>query len=118
MPIDPEKTKGIIETLRKMSSSELAVTLFLIVAAVSGAFWIENRYAKIAETQAQIERTEAYIKKAEIEIKKHKAEILQMHVKTLELIKLQPKNVQDTIERNSQAFMERYRQLESLDPTK
>lgn len=106
MPIDTEKTKGIIDTLRKMSSRELAVTLFLIVGAVSGAFWIENRYAKIAETKADIEKTEQ-------DIKRHKAEIIQMHVRTLELIKIQPKEIQEQIEKNSNAFMENYKRLES-----
>ena len=106
MPIDTEKTKGIIDTVKKMTSRELAVTLFLIVGGISGSFWIENRYAKIAETKSDIER-------AEQEIKKHKAEIIQMHIRTLELIKIQPKEVQDTIERNSKSFMENYSRLES-----
>lgn len=106
MPIDPDKTKGIIETLRKMSSRELAVTLFLIVGGISGAFWIENRYAKIAETKLDIERTEQ-------EIIKHKAEIIQMHIRTLELIRIQPKEVQETIERNSKSFMDNYNRLQS-----
>jgi len=107
MPIDTEKTKGIIDTLRRMTSKELAVTLFLVVGGVSCAFWVENRYAKIAETKSDIER-------AEQEIKKHKAEIIQMHVRTLELLKIQPKEVQETIERNSKSFMENYNRLESL----
>lgn len=94
-----------------MSSKEIAVTLFLIVVAVSGAFWIENRYAKISETKSSIEQTE-------MEIKKHKAEIIQMHVRTLELIRMQPKEVQEQIERNSQAFMENYNRLNRLDPKK
>ena len=38
MGVDIEKTSGIIATLRRMSSRELATTVFLIVAAVSGAF--------------------------------------------------------------------------------
>lgn len=118
MPLDPDKTTGIIDTLKKMSSRELAVTLFLIVGAVMGTFWIEGRYAKIKETKEEIEKTEASIKKTEAEIKKHKLEILQMHIKTLELIKLQPKSVQETIDRNSQAFMENYRRLESLDSSR
>jgi hypothetical protein len=68
--------------------------------------WIENRYAKITETKQQIERTEQ-------EIKKHKAEIIQMHIRTLELIRMQPKEVQEQIEKNIQSFMENYRRLES-----
>jgi hypothetical protein len=106
MPVDVEKTKGIIDTLRKMSSKELAVTLFLVVGAVSGAFWIENRYAKIEETRSRIENTE-------IEIRKHKEEIIQMHIRTLELIRIQPKEVQEAIDKNSRAFMENYKRLES-----
>jgi len=106
MAVDVEKTKNIIDTLRKMTSRELAVTLFLVVSAVAGAMWIENRYAKITETKQQIERTEQ-------EIKKHKAEIIQMHIRTLELIRMQPKEVQEQIEKNIQSFMENYRRLES-----
>jgi hypothetical protein len=106
MPIDIDKSKSIIDTVRKMSSRELAVTLFLIVSSVVGAMWIENRYAKITETKQQIERTEQ-------EIKKHKAEIIQMHIRTLELIRMQPKEVQEQIEKNIQSFMENYRRLES-----
>ena len=108
MPVDVEKTKGIIDTLRKMSSKELAVTLFLVVGAVSGAFWIENRYAKIEETRSRIENTE-------IEIRKHKEEIIQMHIRTLELIRIQPKEVQEAIDKNSRAFMENYKRLSSTN---
>ena len=106
MTVDIDKSKSIIDTLRKMTSRELAVTLFLIVSSVVGAMWIENRYAKITETKQQIERTEQ-------EIKKHKAEIIQMHIRTLELIRMQPKEVQEQIEKNIQSFMENYRRLES-----
>lgn len=106
MPVDVEKTESIIDTIKNMSAKELAVTVFLVVGAVFLAFWVEGRYAKIEETRTSIERTEA-------EIRKHKEEIIQMHVKTLELIKLQPKEVQETIDRNSKSFMENYRRLES-----
>lgn len=107
MSLDPDKTATVIGTLRGMTSKELAVTVVLVVCAVSASFWIENRYAKIEETRASIERTEA-------EIRKHKEEIIQMHVRTLELIKVQPPQVQETIERNSKTFMENYRRLESV----
>jgi len=106
MSLDIDKTRGILDTLRRMSSKELAVTLFLICTSVSGAFWIENRYAKINETKLEIDKTET-------EIRKHKEEIMQMHVRTLELIRLQPKEVQETIDKNSRLFMENYRRLES-----
>lgn len=104
--IDHESAAGVISTLRRMSSKELGVTIFIASFAVVLAFWIENRYAKIEETRASIERTES-------EIRKHKEEIIQMHIRTLELIKLQPKEVQDSIDRNSKSFMENYRRLES-----
>lgn len=110
MPVDVEKTKGIIDTLRKMSSKELAVTIFLIVGAVSGAFWIENRYAKIEETRSGIEKTK-------LEIQRHKEEIIQMHVRTLELIRLQPKEVQEAIDKNSRMFMENYKRLDTPQST-
>jgi HAMP domain-containing protein len=118
MPVDIDKTKGIIDTLKGMSSKELAVTIFLIVSAVILAFWIEGRYAKIEETRAEIQKTEAYIRRTEAEIKKHKHEILQMHIKTLELIKLQPKHVQESIDRSSKLFMENFRRLESSEEQK
>lgn len=104
--VDVEKTKNIIDTIKGMSSRELATTIFLVVAAVAGAFWVEGRYAKIEETRTGIERTEA-------DIRKHKEEIIQMHVRTLELIKAQPPAVQEQIEKNSRNFMENYRRLES-----
>ena len=106
MPIDPDKTKSVIDTLKKMSSKELAVTIFLMVGAVSAAFWVENRYAKIEETRAAIE-------KAEMDIRKHKDEIIQMHVRTFELLKAQPKPIRDQIEKNSNDFMENYRRLQT-----
>lgn len=106
MPVDVEKTESVIDTLKNMTSKELAVTLFLIISTVLLAFWVEGRYAKIEETRESIARTE-------MEIRKHKEEIIQMHIKTLELIKLQPKEVQETIDRNSKSFMENYRRLES-----
>ena len=113
MSMDPDKVKKVIDTVKTMTSSQLSVTIYLIIAGITGAFWIENRYAKIAETETQIQKTEAYIRKAEQDIKKHKAEILQMHIKTLELINLQPPHIRSTIERNSKAFLENYSRLES-----
>jgi len=111
MAIDVEKTKGIIDVIKEMTSKELAVTLFLMVGSVSLAFWVENRYAKIEETQAEIEITRKEIKKTEQEIERHKFEIIQMHVRSLELIKAQPKSVQETIDKNSNSFMENYKRL-------
>lgn len=104
MPVDIEKTKGIIDTIKGMSSKELAVTIFLMCGAVSLAFWVENRYAKIEETQAEIKKTEE-------EIQRHKFEIIQMHVRTLELIKLQPKEVQEAIDKNSNSFMQNFKRM-------
>lgn len=80
--------------------------IFFMVGSIFVYNWVENRYAKMKETRESIERTET-------EIRKHKEEIIQMHVRTLELIKIQPKEVQEKIEKNSRDFMENYRRLEN-----
>lgn len=41
--------------LKKLKGTELALIASLIASAVYGAFWIENRYAKIADTQARLD---------------------------------------------------------------
>lgn len=61
MGVDIEKTAGVIGTLRRMTNRELATTIFLIVASVSAAFWVENRYAKIQDTQADLNRQQQEI---------------------------------------------------------
>lgn len=61
MTVDIEKTASIITTLRRMSSKELATTIFLIIATVTSAFWIENRYAKLVDTQQRIEQQQTEI---------------------------------------------------------
>lgn len=113
MAVDIKETKNIIDILKKMSSAELAVTIFLMFAAVYGAFWIEGRYVKIKQLKEEIERTEASIKVTEQDIKKHKTEILLMNARTLEILKQYPEPVQDTIERNSKKFVENYLRLEN-----
>lgn len=115
MPIDIKKTENVIDVLRKMSSGELAVLIFFVclsvVASIGTYAWIEGRYAKIKDTEANIKKTEAAIQKTEAMILQHKAEILQTHIKTLELIKVQPKNVREEIEKNSRDALETYRRL-------
>lgn len=98
-------TEEVVKTLLGLTPQQWAVVVFLIVGAVSAAFWVENRYAKIQETRSDIERTQ-------MEIMRHKDEILQMHFKTLELIRLQPPAVQAQIERNAKATHEQYMRLQ------
>lgn len=98
-------SEEIIKTILGLTASQWALVIFLVVGSVSLAFWVENRYAKIEETKSSIEKTEN-------EIKRHKDEILQMHFKTLELIRIQPKSVQEEIEKNSRATHEQYLRLE------
>jgi hypothetical protein len=103
--MDLKNAQTIFDVIKGMSGAELAVTAVICISSVMGASWVENRYAKMKDTQESISRTEA-------EIRKHKDEIIQMHVRTLELIKLQPKEVQQMITDNSKAFMENYRRME------
>lgn len=117
MSIDIKKTETVIDTLRKMSSTELAVTLFLIISAVvgavGGAFWVEGRYVKMKQLRDEMAKIESSIKQTEQDIKKHKTEILLMSAKNLEILKQFPEPVQDKIERNSKKFVENYLRLES-----
>lgn len=59
--MDVDKTAGIIDTIKGMSSKELAVTLVLIVSCVLAAFWVENRYAKMRDTQIELGRQQQEI---------------------------------------------------------
>lgn len=98
-------TEEIIKTAFGLTPLQWAFVILLLVFGVSLSFWIENRYAKIEETKKSIEKTEN-------EIRKHKDEILQMHFKTLELIRLQPKSVQEEIDKNSKMTLEQFKRLE------
>lgn len=92
MTPDPEKTAGLIDTLRKMTSKELAATLVLIVFFVGAAFWVENRYAKLSETQERIER--------------HQIQLVQMQTQILEVINAQSPEVQKQIRERSKEFID------------
>ena len=61
MTINTNDTSGIIDTVRGMNSKELAVTLFLIIGCVGAAFWVENRYAKLRDTQERIEQQQTQL---------------------------------------------------------
>lgn len=92
MSLDPEKVAGIIETLRNMSSKELAATLVLIALCVGAAFGLELRYAKLNETQERIER--------------HQAQLIQVQTQILEVINAQSPEVQRQIRERSKEFVE------------
>ena len=90
MGIDVDKTAGIIGTLRKMSNKELAVTVCLIVASVAGAFWIENRYAKLRDTQERIEQQQT--------------QIIQLQTQILSVVNALPADVRrEIVERSAAA---------------
>lgn len=82
------ETSGIIDVLRKMSSKELAVTIAIAIAAVGGSFWIENRYAKLADTQTNIQQQQT--------------QILQLQTQILTVVNALPAEVrQEIVERSS-----------------
>lgn len=89
MAVDVEKTAGIIDTVKGMSSKELAVTLFLVVGCVGVAFWIENRYAKLADTQARIEQQQT--------------QVLQLQTQILNVVNALPADVRKEIVERSLA---------------
>lgn len=90
--MDPDKTQGIIDTVKNMSSRELAVTVTLIVMVVAAAFWVENRYAKLTETEERIAR--------------HQAQLIQVQTQILELINAQSPEAQRQIRERSREFVE------------
>lgn len=90
MALDADKTAGIIDTVKGMTSKELAVTLVLIVSCVAGAFWVENRYAKLRDTQSRIEQ--------------QGTQIIQLQTQILNVVNALPAPVrQEIIERSAAA---------------
>ena len=100
-----KESEEIIKTMLGLTPPQWALVIFLVVSSLTLAFWVENRYAKMKETKISIEKTEK-------DIKLHKDEILQMHFKTLELIRIQPKAVQEEIEKNARATHEQFMRLD------
>jgi hypothetical protein len=96
----------VLDTIKGFTSQQLAVMIFLFVSGVYGIVKIDERYAKFVETYEKLKKTEE-------EIRRHKDEIIQMHAKTLELIKIQPKSVQEEIDRNAKQYIEHFRRLEA-----
>jgi hypothetical protein len=87
--MDVEKTAGVIDVLKGMSSKELAVTLLLIIGAVGVAFWVENRYAKLVDTQARIEQQQQ--------------QLIQLQTQILNVVNALPSEVRREIVERSQA---------------
>lgn len=54
-------TTSLIDILRNMNSKQIAAVLFVVIAAVGGAFWVENRYAKLVDTQNNIQQQQTQI---------------------------------------------------------
>lgn len=96
----------VLDTIKGFTSQQIAVMIFLFVSGVYGIVKIDERYAKFVETYEKLKKTEE-------EIKRHKDEIIQMHAKTLELIKIQPRPIQEEIDRNSKQYIEHFRRLEA-----
>lgn len=96
----------VLDTIKGFTSQQLAVMIFLFVSGVYGMIKIDERYAKFVETYEKLKKTEE-------EIRRHKDEIIHMHAKTLELIKIQPKSVQEEIDKNAKQYIEHFRRLES-----
>lgn len=61
MSLDIGKTETVVDTVRGMTNREIAVMLTVAVSLTAGAFWVENRYAKLLETQAKLEQQQTEI---------------------------------------------------------
>lgn len=46
--------KNVILFLQKLNASELSILITIIMSCISGAFFVENRYAKLMETQKEL----------------------------------------------------------------
>jgi hypothetical protein len=86
--MDVDQTTGVIDTIKGMTSRELAVMLVLIVLSVAGAFWIENRYAKLRDTQEVIQQQQA--------------QVIQLQTQILNVVNaLTPEQRKEILERNA-----------------
>lgn len=82
------EVSSIIGTVRRMSNKDLAAVGTLIVFCVSAAFWIENRYAKLADTQMRIEQQQT--------------EIIQLQTQILNVVNALPDGIRkEIIERSA-----------------
>lgn len=77
------EVSSVIGTLRRMTNKDLASVATLVVFCVSGAFWIENRYAKLADTQMRIEQQQT--------------EIIQLQTQILNVVNALPDEVRKEI---------------------
>ena len=81
-------TTTVIDSLRAMSSRQLAVVTVLVVSAVATAFWFENRYAKLQETQTNIQQQQT--------------QIIQLQTQILNVVNALPADVRKEIVERSQ----------------
>lgn len=56
-----KETTDIIGILKKMTSKELAVTIIVAILSVTAAFWVENRYANLVQTQNEIQKQQTQV---------------------------------------------------------
>lgn len=93
MGLDIEKTAGVIDIIRKMTSRELAVLVVFVLSSVSFAIygynWIEGRYAKLRDTQDRIELQQA--------------QLLQLQTQILNVVNALPAEVRKEIVERSTA---------------
>ena len=86
--MDVENAEGVVSTIRGMSSKEIAVMVLLIILSVSVAFWVENRYAKLRDTQEVI--------------KQQQAQLIQLQTQILTVSQaLTPEQRKEIVERNA-----------------
>ena len=74
--IDVEKTAGIIDVIKSMSSRQMAVTLLLIALSVGLSFWFEKRYAKLVDYQNDIKEQQERLAAQEKDLTKLKFNML------------------------------------------
>lgn len=74
--IDVEKTAGIIDIIKSMTSRQLAVTLLLIALSVGLSFWFEKRYAKLVDYQNDLKIQQDRITAQEKDLNKLKFNML------------------------------------------
>lgn len=79
----------VLELLHTLSAQQMAAVLVLVVSAVTGAFWVENRYAKLRDTQARIEQQQT--------------QVLQLQTQILNVVNALPPEVRKEIVERSQA---------------
>lgn len=64
MPVDIEKTKGIIDVLKSFTSRQWSVIIFLVLGGIWVVYQVENRYAKIKEIEERFQQSQQQLDQA------------------------------------------------------